>query len=212
MDQRLFLDPGGRWGLTPEFFQNLVSEMVGIVVSVILISFVLEWVRSWRDNRRWRQSRMRIAADLAERHRAVRSDLSDAFDLIFEHARRPRLGLIQELRDGLEAATRYYERNVTFLPPKSLANFESYRARFKQLQEQLKDLSVALDTNESGADELKSAIAAFDFSVLDKEIDRFGKSLGVATAHSYAESAAHLNKQLVKLVELPAEKLKVALI
>jgi len=206
----LLYDGKGPFGLSEGFFQNITSELVGLILSVILISLALESYRSWRDNRRWRASRLRIANDIGERHYRTAKEFDRVLGQITEGGYAIGSTFPEKVREQLESITRYYERNVFFLPPTSLVHFENYRAYFKNFSAYLRRLSEASQGERPMKKEYLEEVEKFDFAQLDKMISVFEKSLGL-NRKQRNDLTKSINRQIAQIASLEGDELRRAL-
>jgi len=192
VNRDLVFGDGGFLGLSHDLSVNLVSELIGLVLSIFLISIALEHYRDWREASKWRASRKRIAADIQERHEESAAKFAESLAVFGETHRRLGGGLFQRLERALETTTRYYERNVFFLPPKSLAHFENYRLEFKRFVALLKELVVSFEFDETPSPRVLKKLAETDFARFETHLSKFCRSLGrrhtIETNASFAAS------------------------
>lgn len=207
MDRNLLFGEGGLFGLSADLSLNLISELIGLVLSVILISVALEHYRGWREKSKWRASRQRIALDVAERHSNSLNKFANSLRAYQSRGKRIGNGLHARLQTSLDATTRYYERNVFFLPPNSLAHFENYRFEFKRLVTLLGNIIKDIDHGGEELGNLMAELRSFDFCPLDRHVAKFGKTLGqkVPDADISGEEA---NELLHTLASLPPSQLR----
>ncbi len=209
--EEMFFDPEGPFGLKAEFFQSLGSELVSLIFSVILISVALESYRNWRDNKRWRASRLRIAEGVVERHARCVAVLADALGDVIENRSLFEGRLDERMDQQLESITRYYERNAFFLPPGSLQYFESYRTHAKKFVSDLSDFVAAAQSAHPILDNARKELLAFDFGELERESTRFERSFGYKRARPNKQNAAKINALVRKMVDMPIGDLQQAL-
>ena len=206
MDWGVFLDEAGPWGLNQDFFLNLSSEFVGFVVSVVLISILVEAYRSWRERRRLKASRFRIAEDHHQRHYKSAKELETILQQILSGEDLHGRSLHKRMSDHLEAITRYYERNVYFLPPATLRHFEAYRAYYKNFVHYLRRVSEVAQGQRPMKSQFTKALTEFDFSKLDTFSGHFEKALGYKSPHK-SSPAKTINKQIKMLLDLSDDAL-----
>ena len=207
MDFGLFFDSDGPFGLNEGFFQNLTSELLGLIFSAIVISLVIESYRAWREKSRWKASRLRIAEDVNQRHFASARDLQTSLETIVSGDRPHGTSLHKRTLDSLEAITRYYERNVYFLPPSSLRHFEAYRTYYKNFAQYLRRFSEASQGHRPMLSKFQEELENFDFAQLDKQITHFEASLGYKSQHASQQHAKKINALVEQLVKLPDDHL-----
>jgi hypothetical protein len=207
----MFFDPNGPFGLNADFLQGLGSEFVGLFFSVIFISVTLESYRNWRDKRRWRASRLRIAEGVIERHARCVAVLSDALNDVIQHRGFFDGRIDNRMEQQLESITRYFERNAFFLPPGSLSYFEGYRAHAKKFVADLDAFVAAIQSDHPKLDRVRKELLKFDFGTLERESTRFERSLGYRRARPNKKNAEAINNLIRQMVEMPIGDLQQAL-